>query len=97
LRYGFEIYNAKLDGAKAPNLTAKIRIFRDGQLMLDGKQAPIEFAGQTDLERIKSAGAINLSKTMQPGDYILQIIITDNLAKEKRKISTQFVQFEITE
>ena len=33
---------------------------------------------------------------MQTGDYILQIIITDNLAKEKRKITTQFVQFELT-
>ncbi len=97
LRYGFEIYNAKLDAAKKPNLTAQIRIFRDGKLMLDGKQIAVETAGQTDLERLKSAGAINLLSTMQTGDYILQIIITDNLAKEKRKISTQFVQFEITE
>ncbi len=97
LRYGFEIYNAKLDAAKKPNLTAQIRVFRDGKLMLDGKQIAVETAGQTDLERLKSAGAINLLSTMQTGDYILQIIITDNLAKEKRKISTQFVQFEITE
>jgi len=95
LRYGFEIYNAKLDAAKKPNLTAQIRIFRDGKLLLDGKQIPIEVAGQTDLERVKSTGAINLLNTMQAGDYILQIIITDNLAKEKRRISTQFVQFEI--
>jgi VWFA-related protein len=97
LRYGFEIYNAKLDAAKKPNLTAQIRVFRDGKLILDGKQAPIEITGQTDLERLKSGGAINLSNTMGTGDYILQIIITDNLAKEKRKISTQFVQFEVTE
>lgn len=97
LRYGFEIYNAKLDAAKKPNLTAQIRVFRDGKLMLDGKQNPVEIAGQTDLERVKSSGAINLLSTMQTGDYILQIIITDNLAKEKRRISTQFVQFEITE
>ncbi|HVE59914.1 MAG TPA: VWA domain-containing protein [Pyrinomonadaceae bacterium] len=97
LRYGFEIYNAKLDAAKKPNLSVQIRIFRDGKLMLDGKQIPIELTGQTDLERVKSTGAINLLSGMQTGDYILQIIITDNLAKEKRRISTQFVQFEIVE
>jgi hypothetical protein len=34
---------------------------------------------------------------MQPGDYILQIIITDNAAKEKSKITSQFVQFEVIE
>jgi VWFA-related protein len=96
LRYGFEIYNARLDAAKKPNLTTQIRIFRDGKLVLDGKQVPIDVSAQTDAERLKSSGAINLTNGMQTGDYILQIIVTDNLAKEKRKISTQFVQFEVT-
>ncbi len=95
LRYGFESYNVKLDAAKKPNLSVQVRIFRDGKLMLDGKQTPIEVAGQTDLERIKYSGALSLANAMQPGDYILQIIVTDNLAKEKRRISTQFVQFEV--
>ncbi|MEP6900326.1 MAG: VWA domain-containing protein [Actinomycetota bacterium] len=97
LRYGFEVYNAKLDAAKKPNLTAQIRVFREGKMLLEGKQNAVEFLGQTDVQRIKSAGAINLASGMPTGDYILQIIITDNLAKEKRKISTRFVQFEITE
>ena len=97
LRYGYEIYNAKTDASKKPNLTAQIRVFHDGKLMLDGKQLPIDTTGQTDLERIKTTGAINLPVTMTTGDYILQIIITDNIAKEKRKISTQYVQFEVTE
>jgi VWFA-related protein len=97
LRYGFEIYNARTDAAKKPNLTGQIRIFRDGKLLLDGKQVPIDLLNQTDLERVKSSGAINLTGTMLPGEYILQIVVTDNLAKEKRKIATQYVQFEVTE
>ncbi len=97
LRYGFEIYNARSDAAKKPNLTAQIRIFRDGKLLLDGKQTPVDTSGQTDPVRIGFSGALNLTSAMQTGEYILQIIITDNLAKEKRKISTQFVQFEVTE
>ncbi len=97
LRYAYEIYNAKLDTAKKPNAIAQLRIFHDGKLLLEGKKTAVELFGQTDLQRIKSLGAISLGSEMPAGDYILQIIITDNLAKEKRKIASQFVQFELTE
>jgi hypothetical protein len=97
LRYGCEIYNVRLDAARKPNLTTQVRIFRDGKLILDGKKNQLDLLGQTDLERIKTVGALSLGGEMQTGDYILQIIITDNLAKEKQKITTQFVQFELTQ
>jgi len=32
---------------------------------------------------------------MASGDYILQLIVVDNTAKEKNKVATQSVQFEI--
>jgi len=97
LRYGYEIYNAKLDAAQKPNLNIQVRMFRDGKIIFEGKQIPLELSGQTDLLRIKSTGAINLGSAMPAGDYVLQIIVTDVLAKEKSKITTQFVQFEIVE
>jgi VWFA-related protein len=96
LRYGFDVYNARLDAQKKPNLTAKVRIFREGKLLLDGKPTLLETTGQTDMQRIKYSGALGLTNIMQPGEFILQIVVTDNLAKEKSKISTQFVQFEVT-
>jgi hypothetical protein len=34
---------------------------------------------------------------MAPGDYVLQIVIIDNLAKASRNTASQFVQFEIIE
>jgi VWFA-related protein len=95
LRYGIEIYNAALDASKRPNLTAKVRVFREGKLMLDGKPLPIDPTGQNDMSHIGFSGAISLGKEMPAGDYILQIIVTDNLAKEKQKVATQFVQFEV--
>ncbi|MGC2239004.1 MAG: VWA domain-containing protein [Pyrinomonadaceae bacterium] len=97
LRYGYEIYNVKLDASKKPNVTTQVRIFRDGKLLLEGKKTPLDLFGQTDLERIKTVGALSLGSEMPAGDYILQIIIADNLAKEKQKITTQFVQFELTD
>jgi hypothetical protein len=95
LRYGFEIYNAKLNASQRPQLATQIRIFRDGNLLFEGKQLPIDTTGQTDMQRIAGHGALNLGAEMLPGDYVMQIITIDNLAKEKRKLATQFVQFEI--
>lgn len=97
LRYGFEIYNAKLDDAKRPQVTTRVRVFRDGTLILDGKENPVSVEGQTDLLHIRAAGAVAIGPTMQPGDYILQIIVTDPLAKKKQQVATQFVQFEVVQ
>ena len=33
---------------------------------------------------------------IEPGEYVLQIIVTDKLANTKRQIASQFVQFEVT-
>lgn len=97
LRYGFEIYNAKLDAAKLPKLNTRIRVFRDGKIILDGKQTPLDLKGQTDMTRIKTSGAISIGSQMLPGDYVLQIVVTDELADKKKQIATQFIQFEVVE
>ena len=97
LRYGYEIYNAKLNNAKQPNLSAKVRVFRDGKIILDGRETAVELNGQADLERIKASGALSLNKNMTPGDYVLQVIVTDHRADAKRNLASQFIQFEIRE
>jgi fibronectin type 3 domain-containing protein len=38
-----------------------------------------------------------LKDELPPGEYILQIIVKDTLAKEKTNLATQWVQFEIIE
>lgn len=97
LRYGIEIYNAKTGAGKSTDLSMQVRVIYDGKILMTGQKMPINVAGQTDLERVKAGGALTLAKGMQIGEYMLQIIVTDNLAKEKRRISTQFVQFEVVE
>ena len=32
---------------------------------------------------------------MQPGEYVLQIVVTDLLAKDKYRVATQWMDFEI--
>ena len=95
LRFALEIYNAKLNPLKQPSLQTKLRVFRDGKLVLDGQQKPFEMLGQTDMQNLRTFGAISIGNQMEPGDYILQVVVTDALAKIKQQIATQFVQFEV--
>jgi hypothetical protein len=97
LRYGFEIYNAGLNATRHPALRTRIRVFRDGTMILEGLDKPFDLSGQTDLKHLKAAGALAIGEKMLPGDYILQIIVTDQLAKPKQNTATQVVQFEVTE
>ena len=49
------------------------------------------------MQHLKSVGAIAIGHKLLPGDYILQVVVTDDLAKAKQRIATQFVQFEVVE
>lgn len=96
LLYGFEVYNARLDtAARKPHLTTQINVWRDGKLYFSGKPTPIDLTEQKNWRKAASSGALVLGSEMPPGDYVLQIIVTDNLVKGKDKTTEQFVQFEI--
>jgi VWFA-related protein len=95
LSYSAEIYNAKLDRSQKPQLQTQIRMFKDGKLFLNGKPNAFDAEGQSGAGKFNFAGALGLGNEMKPGDYVLQIVVTDTLAKEKRKLATQWVQFEI--
>ena len=96
LRYDFHIYNAQLDSAtKRPQLQTQVRLFRDGQLAYEGKLAPFDTTQQDDLKRLVAGGGIKLSRAAVPGDYVLQVIVTDLLAKGDRRTVTQWLDFQI--
>ena len=97
LNYGFSVYNAKLGPGQKPDLSMQLRVIRDGKMLLDSKPVPINTEGQPDLQQINVSKAISLGNAMDTGDYVMQIVVIDNLAKEKRKLATQFVQFEVVE
>jgi VWFA-related protein len=97
LRYIIEIYNAKLDGTKKPKIETQVRVFKDGKAVLNEKSKPLEINDKTNLIRILFGGKLALKDELPPGEYILQIIVKDTLAKEKTNLATQWVQFEIIE
>ncbi len=93
--YSFVIYNAKTDSAQKPQLQLQARLFCDGKMILEGSPSPVDVNGQTDLRRIEVLKAVTLGTNLQPGDYALQIIVSDDLAKEKKQIASQSIDFEI--
>lgn len=93
LNYGFNIYNAKFIGP-SPSLTFQTRIFRDGKAIFEGNPEPVV---PTDVQHgtVAFSGSLALGMSMVPGEYVMQVVITDNGAKSKRNTATQFVQFDI--
>ena len=95
LNYGFTIYNAKLIGTE-PKLHFQTRVFRDGKQIFESSQNPVDPAG-LQASAVAFSAALALGTGMLPGDYVLQVVITDDLAKAKSNSAMQFVQFEIIE
>lgn len=95
LWFGFVVYNAKSEAGNPPQLTTQTRIFRDGKLFFEGKPSPVNISGQSDMRRINAQSAFTLPTQMQSGDYVLQIVVTDALAKEKYRATTQWIDFEV--
>jgi len=96
LIFAYSIYNAQPDAAThLPQLTAQTRIFRDGKAVFTGNPAAIEVPPQSDLKRVPSVGRLQLGTEFPPGEYVLQIMVTDKLAKEKQQIASQWIDFEV--
>ena len=91
--YIYDIYNPELDKATSrPKLTTQFRIFKDGKLLAEGKETPVEFENQTDFSMIQDYGFLKLHEDAEVGEYILQLIVKDTLAN---KNSTQWIDFEV--
>jgi hypothetical protein len=94
--YGYSIYNAGADiTTHLPQLTAQTRIFRDGKPVLTGEPSPIQVNSQADLKRISSVARLQLGAEFQPGEYVLQVIVTDESTKGKPQLASQWIDFEI--
>ena len=96
LIFAYSIYNGQQDpSTHLLQLTAQTRIFRDGKPVFTGAPAAIETATQSNLKRIASVGRLQPGTEFPPGEYVLQVIVTDRLANEKQQIASQWIDFEI--
>ncbi|MEW6126551.1 MAG: VWA domain-containing protein [Acidobacteriota bacterium] len=95
LSYSFLIYNARLDDkTRQPQIEAQVILWKDGTAIYRGHPAMLDIDPSQDLKRILTGGRLNFTK-LDVGEYVLQVLVTDKLAKEKYRTATQWVDFEI--
>lgn len=93
LVYSFNAYNTKVK-SNSVSLTRQIRLFRNGQLLLDSGEKPIDPISSGDFSRISNHGTVKITSQVEKGEYSLQVVVRDKYADT---ISEQSVDFEVIE
>ena len=94
--FGYVIYNARTDKSTGrPRLMTQVRLFRDGKQVFASDAEPFDPGTQIDLKRLTATGRLRLGGDLTPGEYLLQVIVTDALAPEREGTVTQWTDFEI--
>lgn len=92
LVFGYVIYNARLDKRGQPSLTTETRVFRERQQIYSAGPMPVSAGGQPDLKRLSTGARLQLGTAMSPGEYVLQILVKDLIAKQE---AAQWIQFQV--
>ncbi len=93
LAYVYDIYNAKAGkGNGRPDLSSRVLLYKDGVLQREIPNSPIELDAANTGVKIEDYAFLKLGTDIDPGEYILQLIVTDNVAN---KVSTQWIDFEV--
>jgi VWFA-related protein len=96
LYFGFNIYNAANESGQLRNLVMNAMLFRDGKSVYSGPEVPITGSNQKDLSRVLTSSVIKLTPDLVPGNYYLQVVITDKDNTNKAAAPVvQWIDFEI--
>lgn len=92
LAWEAQVLNPKLKNG-LPKLEASLRIFRDGGLISESTPEAINAKGQT--RDVTAGGSIQLEENMQPGDYVLQLVVKDQ--NDGAKTVAQAIDIRVVE
>ena len=93
LGYSYKVYGAKLDkSTKKPKIGQIVTIYKDGDVITNGKAEVVDLPPQEDWSRANVIGYLRLPKNVEPGDYSLQVTVRDLLTN---KTDTHWIDFEV--
>lgn len=93
--YVYQIVNLAADSAKRSRVESRTRILRDGVPVFEGQTNKLDFEPADDPKTRIAGGEIKLGEKFEAGHYVLEIRLTDMLAKPPAT-ATQYVRFEVT-
>jgi VWFA-related protein len=95
--YGYVVINPRVKKpATAPQVKVQVRVFRNGALYYT---SPLEHqltAASDDPACFSGSGVLQLKGGLTPGEYLLQVEVTDQLRSRKTALATQWCDFEVT-
>jgi hypothetical protein len=92
--YFCHAYNVRRGQTGQPQIESELRLFREGVLLFSSGPQPIRDAR---IDRaVPAAGTLYLSPDLATGNYLLELTLTDRLAKKHHR-STQTIDFEVVE
>jgi VWFA-related protein len=95
IQYGAAIYNAIADKKTGkPQITVQAEIYHDGKRAYQFPARSLEFSPGVNPKRFDYVGYLRLNDFPE-GDYLLRLIVTDNLAKKKFARAEQWMDFSV--
>ncbi|MBP9109010.1 MAG: hypothetical protein KBF83_05595, partial [Pyrinomonadaceae bacterium] len=91
MRFAYQVYNARGQG----QLTQRLTLFTGGKVAFQGPAVPVSNLRAETPKSSAASGALFIGDNLTPGDYILQVDVTDPSGKPST--ATQFIQFEIVD
>jgi hypothetical protein len=70
-------------------------LFRAVNEVFTSKEAAVTMSQVTSNGGIVSVGTFKLGEGLPPGEYFLQVIVSDKLAPVEKQLSDQWIDFEI--
>jgi VWFA-related protein len=93
--YAFQVLNAKTEGTQEAQLTSQVRLFRDGEKFYEGKVLDLKLGQIGPAARHYTGGQLSLGGKLAPGEYVMQVLVTDKLSKDKNPSTSQAIDFEV--
>jgi VWFA-related protein len=94
ITYAYEILNAETSGNRKPQLETQVRLYRNGEIVYDAPPSALNPGTDGSSDRLIVRGRMRLTK-IPAGDYVLQVVVLDNLRKDKNKLAAQAIDFEV--
>jgi VWFA-related protein len=95
LAYSYTLYKPAIDKAtNKPNLTVQVNLYRDGKIITERPPQAAQLEAQSDWSRVNDYGYLRLKPNMEPGDYVLQVIVRDMLTQQA---TSQWIDFQVTQ
>ena len=98
LDYQYIVYNAQAQAGTTdanPKVQTQMLLLLEGKPVFTGKVASLDVTKQLNPKRISVRGRLRIGPDLAPGDYVLQVIVTNTTDSKKPHTATQWIDFEI--